>query len=60
MKYSSDNWQLLFDRNSLGISANAELRYVASNGQLVINNLPHELRAIIESELKEKGLINES
>lgn len=60
VKYSSDNWQLLFDRNSLGISANAELRYVASNGQLVINNLPHELRAIIESELKEKGLINES
>ncbi len=58
LKYVSDNWQLLFDWNALGVNASAELQYVSDSGQLIINRLPHELKSTIEAELKEKGLMN--
>jgi len=53
IEYKSDRWKLLFDRDSLGIKENSEIRYLKDDSKLVISNLPADLREVIEAELRD-------
>lgn len=53
--YKADNWQLKFDRNSLGESVDAEIRFVESECKLVINNLSKEAMAVIRKAIADKA-----
>lgn len=58
IKYKSDRWQLLFDRDSLGTNENSEIRYLKKDSKLIISNLPAELREIIEDELRDSNKLD--
>jgi nucleoid-associated protein len=58
IKYKSDRWQLLFDRDSLGTNENSEIRYLKRDSKLIISNLPAELREIIEDELRDSNKLD--
>lgn len=58
IKYKSERWNLLFDRGSLGVSENSEIRYLKDDAKLVISNLPADLRDIIEDELRDTSKLN--
>lgn len=53
--YKADNWQLKFDRNSLGESVDAEIRFVENECKLVINNLSKEAMAVIRKAIADKA-----
>lgn len=56
VKYKSDNWQLLFDKDALGISENSEVQYIKDSKKLIISDLPADLRNTIEDVLRDKGV----
>lgn len=53
--YKADNWQLKFDRNSLGESVDAEIRFIEKERRLVINNLSKEAIAVIRKAIADKA-----
>jgi nucleoid-associated protein len=53
--YKADNWQLKFDRSSLGESVDAEIRFVEKERRLVINNLSKEAIAVIRKAIADKA-----
>lgn len=58
IEYRSDRWKLLFDRDSLGIKENSEIRYIKKDSKLVISNLPADLREVIEAELRDSNKLD--
>ena len=52
--YKADNWQLKFDRNSLGEAVDAEIRFMEQERKLIINNLSKEAIAVIRQALADK------
>lgn len=58
IEYKSDRWKLLFDRDSLGIKENSEIRYLKKDSKLVISNLPADLREVIEAELRDSNKLD--
>lgn len=44
VKLKTSNWQLQFEKHSLGQDENAEIWYDKENSRLVINNLPSEIK----------------
>ncbi|MBY8959160.1 nucleoid-associated protein [Pseudomonas sp. MIS38] len=54
--YKADNWQLKFDRNSLGEGVDAEIRFEEAQRRLVINNLSKEAVAIIRQAIADKTI----
>lgn len=52
--YKAENWQLKFDRNSLGESVDAEIRFIEKERKLVINNLSEEAIAHIRQAISDK------
>lgn len=61
IKYKSDSWQILFDKDLLGVTADSEIQYVVdrtgkANDSLVLSNLPADFRQKIIDELRDKGI----
>ena len=52
--FKADNWQLKFDRNSLGEGVDAEIRFVEQDRKLIINNLSEEAVEIIRHAIADK------
>lgn len=52
--YKADNWQLKFDRNSLGEGVDAEIRFVEQDRKLIINNLSDQAVEVIRQALADK------
>ncbi|MBM3107923.1 nucleoid-associated protein [Pseudomonas sp. V1] len=52
--YKADNWQLKFDRNSLGEGVDAEIRFVEKDRKLIINNLSDQAVEVIRQTLADK------
>lgn len=55
-KHQTANWTLEFDRNSLGIKPNSEIKYDEASKSLTITNLSAELRTQLEEDLRERGI----
>lgn len=52
--YKADNWQLKFDRNSLGEGVDAEIRFVEQDRKLIINNLSESAIEVIRQAIADK------
>jgi nucleoid-associated protein len=52
--YKADNWQLKFDRNSLGEGIDAEIRFVEKDRKLIINNLSENAIEVIRQAIADK------
>ncbi|MCF7533930.1 nucleoid-associated protein [Pseudomonas petrae] len=52
--YKADNWQLKFDRNSLGEGVDAEIRFVEQDRKLIINNLSEGAIEVIRQAIADK------
>jgi nucleoid-associated protein len=52
--YKADNWQLKFDRNSLGEGVDAEIRFVEKDRKLIINNLSPSAVEVIRQAIADK------
>jgi nucleoid-associated protein len=52
--YKADNWQLKFDRNSLGEGVDAEIRFMEQERKLIINNLSEEAIEVIRQAIADK------
>lgn len=52
--YKADNWQLKFDRNSLGEGVDAEIRFIEQDRKLIINNLSEEAIEVIRQAIADK------
>lgn len=53
--YKSANWQLRFDRNSLGESVDAEIQFDEKERRLVIKNLSSEALTVIRKAIADKA-----
>lgn len=52
--YKADNWQVKFDRNSLGEGVDAEIRFIEQERKLIINNLSLEAIEVIRQAIADK------
>ncbi|OOF01924.1 nucleoid-associated protein [Salinivibrio sp. MA607] len=55
-KHQDANWTLEFDRNSLGVRSNSEIKYDKASKSLTITNLSADLRTQLEEDLRERGI----
>lgn len=56
IKYKTDNWDVNFDVTALGETANAEIQYVSAKRQLIIRDLPAEMREKIEDVIRTRAV----
>jgi nucleoid-associated protein len=56
IKHEAPNWKVEFKRNALGYGDDAEIQYDKGNGSLIIHGMSAELKEIVESDLKERGI----
>ncbi|AMB86033.1 hypothetical protein AWM79_12275 [Pseudomonas agarici] len=52
--YKAENWQLRFDRNTLGEGVDAEIRFVEQDRKLIINNLSEDAIEVIRQAIADK------
>lgn len=55
IKYKTDNWNIQFDRASLGDKEDAEIYYDKNNQRLVLTQLSGEFKKAIEEQLNENN-----
>jgi len=54
ISYSADNWDIKFERHSLGVTDAAQIYYDRENNRITIRDLPDSLIAKISEELENR------